>query len=469
MKATWMLRLFPRAWRARYEEEFRALLEAQPASAGDLLDILMAAGDAQLRYRQLPPATQPVGGYSTPAEIDRRRAERRVRWLTALYANAILFIVTSLVLLGINALTTPDYWWALFPIWGWSMFLVLHAATLVRGYGLLVAHLVLFVALNEGLAGIDFTTDGGPWFHWPLAATAILLLAHALYSFSVTGPLGTHAILYGLSLVLLAATAWVNSDALYALIHVGLGWGVVLLAHALMRFYRLPLLFAHLLVYVGVGSLLIAQDLLEDEGTTWFYYPLLAWAVILAAHAVAESGLIPLFRRDWEAGKRESLSRLAALDGASVADERLPVIVARARQLRLFYLHAFVFAVAATAGVVLNLMTLSSGPWVLWPLWGWGMLFAAHAGYTFARRSLLGAHIALYFLVNAGLIAIDAIYSDGLWFYWPLGATTLLLLVHMVASRDTLHAVRAWQDRRVEALVKSSTDESGGADFPVAG
>src|SRR5690606_36016290 len=25
MKATWMLRLFPRAWRARYEEEFRAL------------------------------------------------------------------------------------------------------------------------------------------------------------------------------------------------------------------------------------------------------------------------------------------------------------------------------------------------------------------------------------------------------------------------------------------------------------
>lgn len=456
MMATWMLRLFPGEWRTRYEDEFRALLEDQPASAGDLLDILRAAVDAQLRYRQLPAAPGPAGGYSAPAEIVRRRAERRVRWLTALYANAILFAVASIVLLGIKFLTTPDTWWALYPIWGWSMFLVLHAATLVRGHGLLVAHLVLFVALNEGLAWIDFTTDGGPWFHWPLAATAILLLAHALYSFSVTGPLGTHAILYGLSLVLLAATAWVNSDTLYALIHVGLGWGVVLLAHALMRFYRLPLLFAHLLVYVGVGSLLIAQDLLEDEGTTWFYYPLLAWAVILAAHAVAESGLIPLFRRDWEAGKRESLSRLAALEGVSsgAVDASLPAIVARARQLRWFYLHAFVFTVAALAGVVLNLMTLSSGPWVLWPLWGWGMLFAAHAGHTFARRSLLGAHIALYFMVNAGLIAIDLVYSDGLWFYWPLGATTLLLLVHMAASRDTLQAIRDWQHRRIEAMVE---------------
>jgi len=43
---TWLLRLYPRAWRDRYEDEFAALLEQCPFWLGDLLDIIVGAIDA---------------------------------------------------------------------------------------------------------------------------------------------------------------------------------------------------------------------------------------------------------------------------------------------------------------------------------------------------------------------------------------------------------------------------------------
>ena len=43
-----MVRLYPRAWRERYEEEFEALLEERPASASDVCDVALGAFDAWL-------------------------------------------------------------------------------------------------------------------------------------------------------------------------------------------------------------------------------------------------------------------------------------------------------------------------------------------------------------------------------------------------------------------------------------
>src|SRR4029077_17181152 len=43
-----LIRLYPRAWRERYEDEFLALLEARPPTFGDRLDIVRAALDARL-------------------------------------------------------------------------------------------------------------------------------------------------------------------------------------------------------------------------------------------------------------------------------------------------------------------------------------------------------------------------------------------------------------------------------------
>lgn len=43
-----VVRLYPRAWRARYEDEFMALLEAAPTTRRDRLDIVRGALDAHL-------------------------------------------------------------------------------------------------------------------------------------------------------------------------------------------------------------------------------------------------------------------------------------------------------------------------------------------------------------------------------------------------------------------------------------
>lgn len=45
----WFLRLFPRGWRERYQDEFLALIEDCPPGPRDTLDIVISAFDARLR------------------------------------------------------------------------------------------------------------------------------------------------------------------------------------------------------------------------------------------------------------------------------------------------------------------------------------------------------------------------------------------------------------------------------------
>jgi len=48
-----LLRLYPAAWRARYEDEFLAVLEERPLSPFDVFDVVLGALDARLRPRSL--------------------------------------------------------------------------------------------------------------------------------------------------------------------------------------------------------------------------------------------------------------------------------------------------------------------------------------------------------------------------------------------------------------------------------
>jgi hypothetical protein len=53
MSGDWLLRLYPRSWRARYGEEFRHLLASQTLSIGVIVDVLAGAIDARL-HRDYP-------------------------------------------------------------------------------------------------------------------------------------------------------------------------------------------------------------------------------------------------------------------------------------------------------------------------------------------------------------------------------------------------------------------------------
>jgi hypothetical protein len=46
-----LIRLYPARWRARYSDEFEAILEARPLGPYDVADVLLGALDAQLRLR----------------------------------------------------------------------------------------------------------------------------------------------------------------------------------------------------------------------------------------------------------------------------------------------------------------------------------------------------------------------------------------------------------------------------------
>jgi hypothetical protein len=59
-----LIRLYPARWRARYGDEFEAILEERPLGPFDVADILLGALDAQLRLRGSGADTQKGTGFS---------------------------------------------------------------------------------------------------------------------------------------------------------------------------------------------------------------------------------------------------------------------------------------------------------------------------------------------------------------------------------------------------------------------
>jgi hypothetical protein len=59
-----LIRLYPARWRARYRDEFEALLEERPLGPFDVADILLGALDAQLRLRGRGADIQKGTGFS---------------------------------------------------------------------------------------------------------------------------------------------------------------------------------------------------------------------------------------------------------------------------------------------------------------------------------------------------------------------------------------------------------------------
>src|SRR5436190_178864 len=86
---TLLLRFYPGRWRARYGDEFAALLEQRQLGPFDVADVLLGALDARLHRRGLGSAsdrngftmTVRVGGYAAILG--------GLLWLVALAGNAI--------------------------------------------------------------------------------------------------------------------------------------------------------------------------------------------------------------------------------------------------------------------------------------------------------------------------------------------------------------------------------------------
>jgi hypothetical protein len=61
---SFLIRLYPATWRARYGDEFESVLDEQPLGPFDVADILLAALDAHLHLRGLDAATNRQRGFT---------------------------------------------------------------------------------------------------------------------------------------------------------------------------------------------------------------------------------------------------------------------------------------------------------------------------------------------------------------------------------------------------------------------
>ncbi len=401
MNPSLLLNLYPRDWRERYESEFRAMLEDHPVSLMETVDIALGAIDA---HRQAKPgADDRVAPPADPA----RAAARREVVLSVFFAHLALFIAVMSIVVLVNIFFTPGQWWSLYPLWAWGTILATHAGFVFQWKGLLGAHLAFYTGLNLGLVAINIDQGGGAWSLWPILVLGIFVVAHALVAFRATSLIRAHLVATGLAVVVLTAVLIATGFNAFASIVFGaLQLGVLLAAHWLMRTRGWSLLATHAVVYTGVLSLLLIENLVTDPGELWVQYPFAMWTVLLAGHALVH------FRRQrwsgsgWEAFMLEELGARGETD----------------RQRRLvgtLMAHVSAFLVVSAGFIVLNLIS-GGGPWAAWPIGVWYVLLAIHAGYVMAPRRVLGALLAGWIAASAGLMVIDWVASDNTWWYWPV-------------------------------------------------
>lgn len=132
-----LLRVYPAGWRARYGDEFAAVLEERPLGPFDVADVLLGALDAHLHLRGLGAASQHGRGFAMSLRIGGYAAiVGGLLWLYVLAANAIndgaesgapliglaivaATVATLVALIGLSAFQSrrhPALTWAAFAI-----------------------------------------------------------------------------------------------------------------------------------------------------------------------------------------------------------------------------------------------------------------------------------------------------------------------------------------------------------------
>lgn len=112
------------------------------------------------------------------------------------------------------------------------------------------------------------------------------------------------------------------------------------------------------------------------------------------------------------------------------------VRIARQRvdELKLFYGHLALFLVINLALLAINVLTTPDVLWVLFPVWGWGIVLAAHTGLTFRWHDLFGAHLAAFLVASAGFMSMNWAFGGYPWSAWVVGSLGILLLCHALLA-----------------------------------
>ncbi len=148
-----LLRLYPARWRARYGDEFAAVLDERPLGPFDVADILLGALDAHLHLRGIGAASQHGKGFAMSLRIGGYAAILGgALWLLVLAGNAVnngaetgapflgyavvgATLMTLIALVGLSAFQARRH-----PVLTWAAFAIpaLGAVIGLLGYALIV-------------------------------------------------------------------------------------------------------------------------------------------------------------------------------------------------------------------------------------------------------------------------------------------------------------------------------------------
>jgi hypothetical protein len=182
-----LIRLYPARWRARFGDEFEALLEERPLGPFDVADVLLGALDAHLHLRGLGAASQHAKGFAMSLRIGGYAAILGgLLWLIVLAANAIndgaesgvpliglvvvaATVATLVALIGLSAFQSRRH-----PVLTWAAFAIPAAGAIVGLLG------VVAMAVN---GDTDASIIGGLSL-WAISTLGLLalILGSALFA-----------------------------------------------------------------------------------------------------------------------------------------------------------------------------------------------------------------------------------------------------------------------------------------------
>lgn len=178
MKPSPWLRLYPRAWRARYGEELTVLLEARPPNLMDRLDLARGAIDAHLHPELVAPDPRPAGPSADVPAADLRIARRLgIGALVGAGAWIVTWVIAANGPIVYDEVGSYRDGAAAAPI------LLLAGALLVGG--ILGQLIVLPIGARAGRVGAIIAIGGvllwslAPWMLWAAAAWLAGLVALA--------------------------------------------------------------------------------------------------------------------------------------------------------------------------------------------------------------------------------------------------------------------------------------------------
>ena len=177
-----LLRLYPARWRARYGDEFAALLAERPIGPFDVADVLLGALDAHLHLRGLGAASEHRKGFAMTLRIGGFAAigggvlwflgmaaaaanpDNGTLWAIVLLAATVLLLVA---LAGLSAFQARRH-----PALTWAAFLVPAVGAVVSITGM------IGMAVNGDR---PFIGDASAWYVW-MVGMLTLLVGSALFA-----------------------------------------------------------------------------------------------------------------------------------------------------------------------------------------------------------------------------------------------------------------------------------------------